>query len=105
MDDKKDEAKVRGGLARAAALSADERRQSAQRAALARWDGDLPQASHEGPLKIGGAELWAAVLPNGKRLLSQGAFLKAIGRSRTPKGGTGGFSTVDGLPFFLQAEQ
>jgi hypothetical protein len=23
---------------------------------------------------------------------------------RTPKGGTGGFATVDGLPFFLQAE-
>jgi hypothetical protein len=53
---------------------------------------------------VGGTDLAAAVLPNGQRLLSQGTFLKAIGRSRTPKGGTGGFSTVDGLPFFLQAE-
>src|SRR6202035_168580 len=35
---------------------------------------------------------------------SQGTVLQAIGRSRTPKGGTGEFSTVDGLPFFLQAE-
>lgn len=33
-----------------------------------------------------------------------GAFLKAIGRSRTPKAGTGVLSTVDGTPFFLQAE-
>lgn len=105
MTDGKDEAKVRGGVARASALSADERRESARHAALARWSADLPQASHEGPLVLGGAEIWAAVLPNGKRLLSQGTFLKAIGRSRTPKGGTGGFSTVDGLPFFLQAEQ
>jgi hypothetical protein len=46
----------------------------------------------------------AANLPNGKRLLSQGTFLQALGRSRTPKAGTGGFTTVDGLPFFLQAE-
>ncbi|HEY7245360.1 MAG TPA: P63C domain-containing protein [Xanthobacteraceae bacterium] len=47
----------------------------------------------------------AAVLPNGLRLLSQGTFLQAIGRSRTPKAGTGGLTTIDGLPFFLQAEQ
>jgi hypothetical protein len=38
-------------------------------------------------------------------LLSQGTFLRALGRSRTPKAGTGGLSTVDSLPFFLQAEQ
>jgi hypothetical protein len=43
-------------------------------------------------------------LPNGKRLLSQGTFLQAIGRARTAKSGTGG-STGDGLPAFLQAEQ
>jgi hypothetical protein len=55
-------------------------------------------------LQIGDAVLVAAVLPNGKRLLSQGTVLQAIGRSRTPKAGTGGFATVDTLPFFLQAE-
>ena len=31
--------------------------------------------------------------------------MKALGRSRSPKAGTGVLSTVDGLPFFLQAEQ
>jgi hypothetical protein len=36
--------------------------------------------------------------------LSQGTFLQALGRSRTPKAGTGGLSSVDGLPFFLQAD-
>jgi hypothetical protein len=49
--------------------------------------------------------LVAAVLPDGTRLLSQGTFLQALGRSRTPKAGAGGLATVDGLPFFLQAEQ
>ena len=46
----------------------------------------------------------AAVLANGKRLLAQGTVLQAIGRSRTPKAGTGGLSTVDDLPFFLSAD-
>src|ERR1019366_7904976 len=73
-------------------------------AEMARWAADLPQASHDGPLQIGDALLIAAVLQNGKRLLEQGTFLKALGRSRTPKAGTGGLATVDGLPFFLQAE-
>jgi P63C domain len=94
----------KGGIARAEKLSKVERSESARKAAEARWSADLPQATHDGPLEIGDAVLIAAVLRNGKRLLSQGTFLQAIGRSRTPKAGTGGFTTVDGLPFFLQAE-
>jgi hypothetical protein len=97
--------KAKGGLARAATLSAEEKRQIARKAADARWGINIPQATHDGPLKIGDIELVGAVLPNGLRLLSQGTFLQAIGRSRTPKAGTGGFTTIDGLPFFLQAEQ
>jgi hypothetical protein len=95
---------AKGGIARAEKLSKLERSESGKKAAEARWGADLPQASHDGPLHIGDAVLVAANLPNGKRLLSQGTFLKAIGRSRTPKAGTGAFSSVDGLPFFLQAE-
>jgi hypothetical protein len=94
----------KGGHARAAALSKQELTLSGKRAAEARWGADLPQATHDGPLQIGNAVLVAAVLPNGKRLLTQGTLLQAIGRSRTPKAGTGGFSNVDGLPFFLSAE-
>jgi hypothetical protein len=86
-------------------LSDERRREIAREAAVARWSVDIPQASHDGPLRIGNREIFAAVLPSGKRLISQGTFLQAIGRSRTPKAGTGGLTTVDGLPFFLQAEQ
>src|SRR5450759_4897793 len=105
MDESKELTRAeKGGLARAESMSKEERSASAKKAALARWSAELPQASHDGPLQIGDAVLVAAVLPNGKRLLAQGTFLKAIGRSRTPKAGTGGLSSVDGLPFFLQAE-
>jgi P63C domain len=94
----------KGGEARAMSLSTDRRKAIAKLAAESRWGSDLPQATHDGPLQIGDTVLAAAVLPNGKRLLSQGTFLQALGRSRTPKAGTGGLTTVDGLPFFLSAE-
>lgn len=97
--------KAKGGHARAQAMSHEERTESARRAALARWSADLPQAMYEGLVQIGDTEINAAVLPNGRRLLSQATFLRALGRSRSPKAGTGILSTVDGLPFFLQAEQ
>ena len=93
-----------GGKARAEKLSVSEKSEIGRLAAAARWGAELPQASHDGPLQIGDAFLVAAVLANGKRLLAQGTFLKALGRSRTPKAGTGGLATVDGLPFFLQAK-
>lgn len=96
--------RARGGHARAESLSPEERRAIAQRAAQARWNADVPQASHEGTFEIGDATISAAVLPNGKRLLTQSTFLRALGRARTPKAGTGVLSTVDGVPFFLQAE-
>lgn len=94
----------KGGDARAASLSTDQKKTIGRMGADARWGSDLPQATHDGPLQIGDNVLAAAVLPTGKRLLSQGTFLQALGRSRTPKAGTGGLTTVDGLPFFLSAE-
>lgn len=97
--------RARGGKARARALSPQRRREIAMKAANSRWNADLPQATHEGQLKLGSKAVQAAVLPNGKRLLTQGTFLKALGRSRTPKGGTGALSTVDGLPSFLAADR
>jgi len=59
----------------------------------------------ERPLVIGDIEIQCYVLEDETRVLSQGGFLTAIGRSRTPKAGTGGMSNVDELPFFLRAEQ
>ena len=83
MSEETNKAKAKGGLARAANLSKEERTSIAKRAAEARWNQDLPRATHDGPLQLGDRLLLAAVLPNGKRLLSQGTFLQALGRSRT----------------------
>lgn len=92
-----------GGKARAASLTPEERKAIAKKAAGARWDGTLPVASHEGDFPIGDALLSCANLPDGKRIITQATFLRALGRSRSPKAGTGVLSTVDELPFFLQA--
>ena len=53
------------------------------------------------PLVIGDIEIPAYVLEDETRVLSQGGFLRSIGRSRTPKAGTGG---VDNPPAFLASE-
>src|SRR2546430_2223093 len=63
-----------------------------------------PQAAYEGIIKIGNIEIPCAVLGDGTRVLNQAGFLRAIGRARSPKAGKGVLSTVDNLPFFLQAE-
>ena len=55
----------------------------------------------DAPLVIGGVEIPCYVLEDETRVLSQGGFLQAIGRSRTPKAGTGG---VDKEPSFLSAD-
>lgn len=96
--------KAKGGVARAASLSPEERKSIARKAAQTRWEGDLAIATHEGDFPIGKAELSCANLPEGKRIITQATFLRALGRSRSPKAGTGVLSTVDGVPFFLQAE-
>ncbi len=96
--------KSKGGYARAEALTPEQRKKIARNAALSRWDANVPKAEFEGDFNIGEKVISAAVLPNGKRLLLQSTFLRALGRSRSPKAGTGVLSTVDGIPFFLQAE-
>src|SRR5438045_9606339 len=61
-------------------------------------------ANFEGSFNIGPTELSAAVLQDETRIITQATFLRALGRARSPKAGTGVLSTVDELPFFLQAE-
>jgi len=96
--------KAVGGHARANALTAEERSEIAKKAAAARWAEGSPTALYEGSFKIGNKEISAAVLADGTRLITQSTFLLALGRSRTPKAGTGVMCNVAGLPFFLQAE-
>jgi hypothetical protein len=96
--------RAKGGIARAESLSAEKRKQIARNAALARWDGKLPRAEYEGEFQIGDSMISCAVLEDGRRIITQSAFLRAMGRARSPKAGTGVLSTVDRLPFFLQAD-
>lgn len=103
MSSRKDQSKVAGGKARAQKLTSEQRSKIAKSAAEARWGADLPTAAYEGSFNIGNAEISCAVLPNGARIITQAAFLRAIGRSRSPKANTGVLSTVDELPFFLSA--
>lgn len=103
-EDVKNDPQSLGGKARAKALSAERRSDIARKAAFERWHKDIPVATHEGTFPIGEVNVAAAVLPDETRLLTQATFLRAIGRSRSPKKGTGVLSTVDGTPFFLQAE-
>ena len=95
---------AKGGNARAANLSAEDRREISTKAAEARWGVSLPQATHSGELVIGGRKIACAVLQNGKRVLTQGTFLTAIGRAAKAKAGTGSLRLVDGLPPFLVAD-
>jgi hypothetical protein len=95
--------KAKGGFARADALSSEERKSIASNAARARW-GNLPRAIREGKLTLLGRSVPCAVIEGEIRILNQAGFLRAIGRARSPKAGTGIQSTVDDLPFFLQAK-
>jgi len=103
-NDAKAEGKARGGYARAAKLSTERRKAIAREAANARWSGNFPVSLGEGTIKIGDKKIACAVLSDGRRIITQADFLRTLKRSRSPKAGTGVLSTVDDLPFFLQAE-
>src|SRR6185437_56846 len=104
LDQDRPTGKAAGGYARAKALSAEQKKEQAKKAADARWSNDAPTAEYEGVFMIGKTEVSAAVIAGGTRLITQATFLRALGRSRSPKAGTGVLASVDGLPFFLQAE-
>lgn len=96
--------RAKGGLARAASLTTEERREIARKAAISRWGKDLPRAVAEGTLIIGDARIPCAVLddiPN-TRVLTQEGFLTVIGRAGKAKGGEG--ASVDGKPAFMRAK-
>lgn len=96
-----------GGKARAESLSPSERTAIARRAAVARWGGDIPHATHDGTLHIGDKTIVCAVLNTRKRVLTQESFLLSMDRAAKAKGGTGVFKSLEGvddLPTFLAAE-
>src|SRR4051794_35556516 len=94
----------KGGEMRAAKLTSEERQAIARQAAESRWSIILPRAPYDGQLKIADRVIHCAVLENGKRLITQGSFMTAIGRSERAKAGTGSERLVsaagitEGLP-------
>ena len=72
---------AKGGRARAAKLTPEERSQIARQAAVARWrDATVVQATHVGSIKLGDIELACANLPDERRVISEAAMLTALGR-------------------------
>jgi P63C domain len=91
-----------GGAARAARLSSERRSEIARKAAAARWD-DVPVAvcgSPDTPLVIGNLAIECYVLEDGTRVITQGSFLRALGRSRTVRR----IESEDGLPPIVQGK-
>jgi hypothetical protein len=78
------------------------RREIARMGGKARW-ADLPPAIHEGPLKLGEAVIPAAVLKDKRRVLTQSAVMKALGRARQAKGRSYYEGDVN-LPAFITAK-
>ena len=71
----------KGGAARAARLTPDERRDIAKHAAEARWGQSIRYAPYSGVLEIGDMSIACAVLEDGTRVLSQATVLRALGRN------------------------
>lgn len=95
----------KGGKARAAKLTKEERSAIAKSAAESRWDKGkvIAKATHEGFLTIGVMEIPCAVLENGKRVLTQSGVMVALGRARQAKGRQYYDADVN-LPAFLTAK-
>lgn len=80
-----DESKAKGGNARAAVLSADRRKEIAEKAARARWgrkDG-IPQAYYSGEITLGDVTLPCAVLSDGTRVVTETDFMQGMGMYRS----------------------
>lgn len=76
----------KGGVARAKKLSPEERSEISRAAADARWakaeaDGKtlVPRATHSGTVDIGGVKVNCAVLQDGTRVITESAFMEALG--------------------------
>jgi hypothetical protein len=101
--------RAKGGYARAEKLTPAKRREIAKRAAASRWatHEGLPRATHAGNLKIGDISIPCAVLEDGRRVLWQQGFLRALGRTGRARTSAIPGNPADGsfeLPLFLSAD-
>lgn len=82
LDDEARSGRSAGGIARAKALTPNERRSIARQAAIARWkavDGEIPKAINQGGLTIGEIEFDCYVLSDRRRVINKRAMAKALG--------------------------
>ncbi len=85
--------KAKGGKARAESLTPEQRKNIASKAAMARWDNDLPKAEFgaaDRPLKIGDWEVPCYVLADKRRVLVQRGVMTALDMSQGTAGRGGG---------------
>jgi hypothetical protein len=76
--------RARGGVARAEALSKKQRKSIAQKAAAARWSGEIRRATHgsdDHPIRIGDIEIPCYVLEDETRVLSLRGMLSSLNMS------------------------
>jgi len=82
--------KAAGGVARAAALTPEERSAIAKTAAASRWSDEpvheVLAGSPDSPLRIGDVEIECYVLDDDTRVITQGSILLALGRSQRAAG-------------------
>ncbi len=77
--------KAKGGIARAAKLTPEERKEIAVKAARERWSADkintanIPRAEYLGELTIGDMKFPCSVLSDGTRILTQSDFMTGMG--------------------------
>jgi hypothetical protein len=74
---------AKGGIARAAKLSPEQRKLIAIAGAEKRWGIKLPQAEHDGVLEIAGMKFPCAVLSDGTRVLTETNFMAGMGMYRS----------------------
>jgi hypothetical protein len=92
---RKDASKAKGGNARAAKLTGEQRQEIARQGAMAKQVNEraLPVATHRGVIKIGDLKIACFVLDDGRRVLSGRGMTAAIGM----KGRGQGIARISGL--------
>jgi hypothetical protein len=80
-------------------MTPEERSESARKAAEVRWGKKTPISEYAGDLTIGDMTLDCAVLPDGRRIITQKSIMTALGRSESQ----GRRVRNDNRPPFLEA--
>ena len=99
MENEQNISRAAGGHARAESLTKTERKRIAKKAAMARWYGNIKEATHgspDRPLNIAGIQIQCYVLEDETRVLSQGGLQSGVGMSTS-----GGPKGVQRLPAFI----